>query len=200
MVSRSVGGVSGGTPYVLIDGAKMESNLLKMADVAGENGVALRPHVKTHKIPGIAREQLEAGAAGITVAKLSEAEVMADGGIEDIFIAYPLVTEAKIRQAIRLGEMVRLVVGVDSLEGARRLSAVAEGHTLEVRLEVDTGLRRTGVLYDEAVGRVRSRLWETWISRVSTLTAVPFLAAQRRWSSRSQVSKRANSWSRWPIC
>src|SRR5918997_2238948 len=151
MVSRSVGEVSGGTPYVLIDGTKMERNVLKIAEVARVTGVALRPHVKTHKIPGIAREQLEAGAAGITVAKLSEAEVMADGGIEDIFIAYPLVTEAKIRQAIRLGERVRLVVGVDSLEGARRLSAVAEGRTMEVRLEVDTGLRRTGVLYDQAV-------------------------------------------------
>jgi D-serine deaminase-like pyridoxal phosphate-dependent protein len=152
MVSRSVGDVSGGTPYLLIDGAKMESNILQMADVARSNGIDLRPHVKTHKIPGIAREQLEAGAAGITVAKLSEAEVMADGGIEDIFIAYPLVTEAKIRQALRLGERVRLVVGVDSIEGARRLSAVAEDQTLEVRLEVDTGLRRTGVPYDEAVG------------------------------------------------
>jgi len=152
MVSRSVGDVSGGTPYVLIDGAKMQRNILKMANVAGGNGVALRPHVKTHKIPGIARAQLEAGAVGITVAKLSEAEVMADNGIEDIFIAYPLVTEAKIRQAVRLGETVRLVVGVDNLEGARRLSATAEGHILEVRLEVDTGLRRTGIPYDEAVG------------------------------------------------
>jgi D-serine deaminase-like pyridoxal phosphate-dependent protein len=144
--------VFAGTPYLLIDGAKMERNIRKMADVARENGVTLRPHVKTHKIPGIAREQLEAGAAGITVAKVSEAEVMADGGMEDIFIAYPLVTEAKIRQAIRLGERMRLVVGVDSLEGARRLSVVAEDRALEVRLEVDTGLRRTGVLYDEAVG------------------------------------------------
>src|SRR5215212_710024 len=140
------------TPYILVDGAKMERNLLKMADVASGNGVALRPHVKTHKIPGIAREQLEAGAAGITVAKLSEAEVMADSGIEDIFIAYPLVTEAKIRQAVRLGERVRLVVGVDSLEGAKRLSEVAEGRNLEVGLEVDTGLRRSGVPLDEAVG------------------------------------------------
>jgi D-serine deaminase-like pyridoxal phosphate-dependent protein len=153
MVSRSVGNVSGGTPYVLIDGPKMERNILKMADVASENGVALRPHVKTHKIPGIARKQVEAGAAGITVAKVSEAEVMADGGMEDIFSAYPLVTEAKIRRAVRLGERVaRLVVGVDSLEGARRLSDAARDSTLEVRLEVDTGLRRTGVLYDEAVG------------------------------------------------
>src|ERR671913_1715724 len=152
MVSRSVGEVSGGTPYVLIDGTKMERNVLKIAEVARVTGVALRPHVKTHKIPGIAREQLDAGAAGITVAKISEAEVMADGGIEDIFIAYPLVTEVKIRQAMRLGERVRLVVGVDSVEGARRLSEVAEGHTLEVRLEVDTGLRRTGIPLDEAVG------------------------------------------------
>jgi D-serine deaminase-like pyridoxal phosphate-dependent protein len=143
--------VFAGTPYLLIDGPKMEKNMRKMADVARENGVTLRPHVKTHKIPGIAREQLEAGAAGITVAKVSEAEVMADGGMEDIFIAYPLVTEAKIRRAIRLGERVRLVVGVDSLEGVRRLSAVAEDRALEVRIEVDTGLRRTGVPYDEAV-------------------------------------------------
>jgi D-serine deaminase-like pyridoxal phosphate-dependent protein len=62
------------------------------------------------------------------------------------------VTEAKIREAMRLGEKVRLVLGVDSLEGARRLSAVAGDSILEVRLEIDTGLRRTGVLYEEAVG------------------------------------------------
>jgi D-serine deaminase-like pyridoxal phosphate-dependent protein len=143
---------SSGTPYLLIDGPKLERNIQKMARVARESGIALRPHVKTHKIPGIARQQLEAGASGITVAKPSEAEVMADSGIEDIFIAYPLVTETKIRRAIRLAKKVRLIVGVDSLEGARRLSAVAEEHTLEVRLEVDTGLRRTGVPYDDAVG------------------------------------------------
>jgi len=130
----------------------MERNIRKMADVARENGVALRPHVKTHKIPGIAREQLKAGAAGITVAKISEAEVMAESGIEDIFIAYPLVTEEKIRQAVRLSERVKLVVGVDSLEGTKRLSAMVGDRTLDVRLEVDTGLRRTGVPVHRAVG------------------------------------------------
>src|SRR3712207_6960369 len=65
------------TPYLLIDRAKMQQNIEKMAAIAGRNGVALRPHVKTHKIPTIARAQVEAGAAGITVAKVSEAEVMA---------------------------------------------------------------------------------------------------------------------------
>jgi len=153
IMKSSAKGALEDTPYLLIDGAKMGRNILKMANVARGSGVALRPHVKTHKIPSIAKEQLEAGARGITVAKLSEAEVMAASGIEDIFIAYPLVTDAKIRRAVRLGNRVRLVVGVDCLEGARRLSAVAkaEDHILEVRLEVDTGLRRTGVPYDEAV-------------------------------------------------
>ncbi len=153
MMSNSAKGVPEGTPYLLIDGAKMETNILNMADVANGSGVALRPHVKTHKIPDIAKDQLEAGAKGITVAKLSEAEVMTDAGIEDIFIAYPLVTDAKIRRAVRLGRRVRLIVGVDSLEGARRLSAVAkaEDHILKVRLEVDTGLRRTGIPYNQAV-------------------------------------------------
>ncbi len=153
MMSSSVTGVPEGTPYLLIDGAKMARNILKMATVAKGSGVALRPHVKTHKIPDIAKDQLEAGATGITVAKLSEAEVMADAGIKDIFIAYPLVTDPKIRRAVRLGSRVRLIVGVDSLEGARRLSTVAqaEDHILEVRLEVDTGLRRTGIPYNQAV-------------------------------------------------
>jgi D-serine deaminase-like pyridoxal phosphate-dependent protein len=141
------------TPYLLIDGTQMKRNIAKMSGIAEERGVKLRPHVKTHKIPSIAREQLKAGAAGITVAKVSEAEVMAEGGIEDIFVAYPLVTESKIERALRLSRRINLTVGVDSLEGARRLAkrAALEGRVLNVRLEVDTGLRRTGIPYGEAV-------------------------------------------------
>src|SRR3712207_3686084 len=153
-------GVRGGgvveTPHVSIDGAGVERNIEKMAAIAGRNGVALRPHVKTHKIPAMARAQVEAGAAGITVAKVSEAEVMADAGLDDIFIAYPLVSEAKIRRAVALSRRLeRLIVAVDSLEGARRLSAAAGDRALEVRLEVDSGLGRTGVVYDEAVELAR---------------------------------------------
>jgi D-serine deaminase-like pyridoxal phosphate-dependent protein len=131
----------------------MQKNILEMAGVARASGVALRPHVKTHKVPAIARKQVAAGAVGITVAKVSEAEVMAGGGLADIFVAYPLVTEEKIRRAIALSRKIRLIIGVDSLEGARRVSAVAgsEEHVLEVRLEVDTGLRRTGIPYEKAV-------------------------------------------------
>jgi D-serine deaminase-like pyridoxal phosphate-dependent protein len=141
------------TPALVIDEAKMQHNIDEMAEAARARGVALRPHVKTHKIPAIARRQVAAGAVGITVAKVSEAEIMAEGGIGDIFIAYPLVTETKIRRAIRLSGRSRLIAGVDSLEGARLMSAVAgsEGTVLEVRLEVDSGLRRTGVPRGEAV-------------------------------------------------
>jgi D-serine deaminase-like pyridoxal phosphate-dependent protein len=141
------------TPRLLIEVPKMGRNIGKMAGIARERGVKLRPHVKTHKIPEIAREQLEAGAMGITVAKVSEAEVMAESGVRDIFIAYPLVTESKIKRALRLSRGTSLTVGVDSLEGARRLSkmAASDGRVLDVRLEIDTGLRRTGVPRDRAV-------------------------------------------------
>jgi D-serine deaminase-like pyridoxal phosphate-dependent protein len=143
------------TPVLVIDAQKLEQNILRMADVAEGHGVVLRPHVKTHKIPSIARRQIQTGAAGITVAKISEAEVMADGGLDDIFVAYPLVTETKIRRAIGLAKRgVRLILGVDSARGARKLSSLAgdEGITLKVRLEVDSGLGRTGVPRAEAAG------------------------------------------------
>ena len=138
------------TPILIIDKAKMEQNIYKMASIAKNQEVHLRPHIKTHKIPSIAKVQLNAGAIGITVAKVTEAEVMASNGIHDIFIAYPIVSEAKIKKVIELSKKIRLIVGVDSYEGAERLSSLARqnGAEIEVRLEVDTGLRRTGVQYD----------------------------------------------------
>ena len=84
------------TPALLIDLDIMESNIWGMAQLASAAGVKLRPHTKTHKCPQIARRQVEAGATGITVAKLGEAEVMADAGFDDILIAYPLWGEPKL--------------------------------------------------------------------------------------------------------
>lgn len=140
------------TPSVIIDTNVMERNIRSMADSAKRLGIALRPHAKTHKMPWVAQKQLDAGAVGITVAKVSEAEVMAEHGIRNIFIAYPLVTPAKIARAVRLSGQIELIVGVDSLDGAKLLSqaALEAGRELQVRLEIDTGLRRTGVPYDQA--------------------------------------------------
>lgn len=92
--------------------------------------------------------QLEAGATGITCCKVSEAEVMAQAGVQDIFIAYPLVGKARLERAMALRRRVRrLIFGVDSLETAQLLqnAAAACGQTAEVRIEVDTGAGRTGV-------------------------------------------------------
>src|SRR5262245_52039668 len=135
------------TPALLIDMERVEKNIRAWQDNIGANGVGLRPHVKTHKIPDLARLQLDAGASGITVAKVGEAEVFAAGGCRDIFIAYPLIGAEKWRRAAELARTCTLTVGVDSEIGARGLSAaaVAAGVTVRVRVEVDTGLNRAGV-------------------------------------------------------
>lgn len=136
------------TPCMVFDMARVRANLAREQKLADDCGVALRPHIKTHKIVEIARMQRDLGARGITCAKVSEAEVMADGGLTDIFIAYPMVGDFRVRRALALQKRVeRLILAVDSVEGARSLSdaARAAGQTLEVRLEVDTGARRTGV-------------------------------------------------------
>ncbi|PLT43879.1 low-specificity D-threonine aldolase [Paenibacillus pasadenensis] len=145
------------TPCVVIRSEAVDANIAAMAAEAARRGVRLRPHVKTHKLPELAHRQVAAGACGITAAKLSEAEAMADGGIGDIFVAYPVVGAVKARRAAELARRVRLLVGVDSLAGARQLSAAAEaaGLALEVRLEIESGLQRTGVPPEAALALAR---------------------------------------------
>lgn len=141
------------TPCVVIDVAQARANIRAMQQAVSAAGCKLRPHIKTHKIPLFARLQVEAGADGITCAKVSEAEVMADGGIRDIFIAYPMVGMFRIRRAIALSRRLdRLILAVDSLESAEQLNAAAlqAQIRLEVRLEIDTGAGRTGVPMEDA--------------------------------------------------
>ena len=149
------------TPSILVDAEIAKRNIRRMQEGVDACGCKLRPHIKTHKMPYFARLQLEAGAQGITCAKVSEAEVMAAGGADDIFIAYPMVGEFRIRRALELQKKVkRLILAVDSLEGAAALNKAvgkadpsgnhteAGSHTCEVWLEVDTGAKRTGVVRD----------------------------------------------------
>ncbi len=147
------------TPCLVIDMEKAGKNIGEMQRQIQACGCRLRPHIKTHKMPLFARMQIAAGAQGITCAKVSEAEVMAEGGCEDIFIAYPMVGDFRIRRALRLMRRVkRLILAVDSLEGAKQLDLAAQeaGVMAEVRLEVDTGAKRTGVLEAEAVGLAKA--------------------------------------------
>ncbi len=148
------------TPALVVDLDRLEANVEAMAARARGAGVRLRPHTKTHKTPEIARLQVAAGAAGITVAKLGEAEVMAAAGFGDILVAYPLYGAAKLERLARLRETARVIVSLDSVEVARGLGAlgVASGDPIEVYVEVDTGLHRlgrpTGVATAELVERV----------------------------------------------
>jgi D-serine deaminase-like pyridoxal phosphate-dependent protein len=146
------------TPYIVIDESVLLKNIRKMNELAKKNNVNLRPHIKTHKTPYIAKLQLAEGAIGITVAKISEAKVMASYGIDDIFIAYPVVNSSKAEEICKLNQKLsNLIVGVDSVEGAKVLNECAEKYQqkLQVRLEVDTGLERTGVHYNDAISLAR---------------------------------------------
>jgi D-serine deaminase-like pyridoxal phosphate-dependent protein len=146
------------TPAVLIDVDVLERNVARMAERARAAGVALRPHGKTHKLLEVGRRQLEAGARGLSLAKTSEAEVFAAAGFDDIFVAYPVVGADKGRRLLALAERIRLAVGVDSVDGARTLGDVfaAAGRRLDVRLKIDSGLHRVGVLPEQAVSVARA--------------------------------------------
>lgn len=102
------------TPAVVIDRAKVEANLARAQTYADKHGLKLRPHIKTHKLPLFARRQVELGAIGITCQKLGEAEVMADGGLDDIFIPYNILGEAKLARLSRLHGRIRVSVTADS--------------------------------------------------------------------------------------
>ncbi|CAI3803811.1 alanine racemase [Pseudarthrobacter sp. MM222] len=136
------------TPDILIDLDILERNITRMAAAVREKGLALRPHAKTHKIAEIAARQMAAGAAGLTVATIGEAEVFAAAGVDDLFIAYPLWSSPqKAERLRRLAATVKIAVGVDSAAGASMLgnglgSAAAN---VSVLVEIDSGHHRSGV-------------------------------------------------------
>jgi len=134
------------TPALVLDLDKVESNVAAMSDLARRAGVRLRPHTKTHKIPELALLQMAAGAAGITCAKVGEAEVMVDAGLDDILVAYPVWGASKIDRLAALRERARVVVSLDSLDVAQGLSRLGVHGVgpLEVYVEVDTGHHRLG--------------------------------------------------------
>ncbi len=135
------------TPALVVDLDRMERNIARAAAHAREHGLRLAPHTKTHKTPQIGRLQLAAGAAGLTVAKSAEAEVMAEAEPPLLLVAYPVLGEAKLRRLVALAAKTRVAVALDSDEAARQLSAAATaaGASFAVRVEADLGLKRCGL-------------------------------------------------------
>ena len=144
-LERLVGRVDTPVPIVLAD--VMQRNIDRMQRFAYENGLDLRPHVKTHKCVEIGRLQLQAGAAGITAGNVGEAEVFAAAGFDDIFLAYPVWPSGTKGRRIRaLAQTVRLRVGVDNPAAIAALAEAMgpEPERLQVVVEIDCGARRSG--------------------------------------------------------
>ncbi|WP_416889702.1 alanine racemase [Microbacterium sp.] len=130
------------TPFLAVDLEVLDANIERTAAWSADRGIALRPHVKTHKCPEIALRQRDAGGSGMTVATIGEAEVFAQAGFDDLFIAYPLwIDEERHARLRRVSEWAVVTVGIDSAEGARRLV----GSGVSALVEVDSGHHRTGV-------------------------------------------------------
>ena len=147
------------TPEILIDRDVLERNIRRMATAVQAKGLQLRPHAKTHKIPEIATLQLAAGAAGLTVATIGEAEVFVGHGADDVFIAYPLWVGPRQAQRLRrLSAAARITVGTDSAEAAETMAAGLgdAAERLQVLVEIDSGHHRSGVSPARAVDVARA--------------------------------------------
>jgi D-serine deaminase-like pyridoxal phosphate-dependent protein len=149
------------TPSLYVDLDALERNITRMQEACRDWGVDLRPHVKTHKIPEIAQMQLDAGAIGITVAKIGEAEVLPG---DDVLVAYPLV-KAKLPRLRELTRTRRVKVAVDSVEVARGLEGI------ETLVEIDVGVGRTGAQSPEQAVEIAKACadfqgifyWPSWL-------------------------------------
>lgn len=140
------------TPALCIDLDTFEANIAKMASLCREHGVQWRPHSKAHKSPQIAQKLVEAGAIGVTCAKLSEAEVMAVGGIRDILVANQVAGPAKMRRLVMVARQSDLIVTVDHPDQVSAISRATSDAGISVRaiVEVDIGLHRAGIAPEEA--------------------------------------------------
>lgn len=141
------------TPALIIDLDIMERNLQRVADYTREHGLRLRPHTKTHKIPALGRRQLDLGAAGLTIAKVGEAEVMLGANPSDLLLAYPVIGRRKLDRLMEVARKAPVTVSLDSAFVARQLSDAAREAQVEIGIlaEVDVGLGRVGVPPSEIV-------------------------------------------------
>jgi D-serine deaminase-like pyridoxal phosphate-dependent protein len=162
------------TPALVVDVEAMESNLQKMASFYRDKKAKLRPHGKTHKCPILAKRQIELGAIGICVAKVSEAEVMVEAGVEKVLITSPVVTKEKIERVVALAKRSPGVeIVVDQEKNARDLAAAAAaaGIRLSVLIDLNVGTDRTGINMGKAVVELAETIRRAPSLRFGGLTA-----------------------------
>jgi len=135
------------TPALVVDLDILDRNLRRVAEYTKQHNLRLRPHTKTHKSTRIGKRQLQEGAAGLTVAKVSEAEVMLGAEPADLLVAYPIIGHTKLERLMAVARKTHVTVALDSREAAQQLSEAARAAQLEIGVlaEADVGLGRVGV-------------------------------------------------------
>jgi D-serine deaminase-like pyridoxal phosphate-dependent protein len=135
------------TPFIAADIDTVKGNIARMQALASSHGKELRPHSKTHKLPSVALWQIDAGAVGVCVQKTSEAEVMVNGGVRDVFVSNEVIGSQKTDRLANLASNARVSVAVDSKLGVEQLSesAKSKGTEVGVYLDVDVGMHRCGL-------------------------------------------------------
>ena len=150
------------TPAVLLDLNKLEANMREMTELVADAGVRLRPHIKVHECAYVAKLQIEAGACGIEVGNVDQAECMAAEGIDDIIIAHPFYGNLKLEKLKKLLNKpeLKLSIVVDMIEQADAISQIGQavGKKVPVLLKIDTGIDRYGVLPGEPTLHVAKEL------------------------------------------
>ena len=161
LIGQQGGRKSFNTPVLVIDLDLLDRNIATMATFAAQRGIALRPHAKTHKSVNIAQRQIASGAVGVCCAKLGEAEAMADGGVGAILITSPVVSAPAIARLIALNARIPdLRVTTDNPDNVTALAAAAQaaGKPLQLVVDIDPGIRRTGVPSPEAAVALAQRI------------------------------------------
>jgi D-serine deaminase-like pyridoxal phosphate-dependent protein len=140
------------TPSLIVDLDVMEANLVRLQNYCDQHRIGLRPHVKTHKIPALAHQQMKLGAVGIACQKLGEAEIMVEAGLFDIMIPYNIVGPHKLERLATLAHRAQITVAVDSPEVARPMAdyLYGRGLTVDAVIELTSELNRCGVTTVEA--------------------------------------------------
>ena len=164
------------TPHILLDQDRLHANIKLIQDIANTRGVNVRPHIKTHKCLELARQQIDAGAVGITSSKVDEALVFINNGIRSVTVAYPLVVDSKLDRLIAAARAhdVDLRLIVDSPAGVDAIAQVAERHQKQIHifLKIDVGLHRCGLMEDDPglVELVRQIIQEPALNFVGLLS------------------------------
>jgi D-serine deaminase-like pyridoxal phosphate-dependent protein len=177
------------TPVPVVDLDVLEANLARMQAYCDKHRLQLRPHIKTHKSPEIAKMQLAQGAIGITCQKLTEAEVMADAGLTDIHLSYPIVGVGKAHRLANLATRVSVSVSVDSDEGmdvAAEAAAMAR-HPIGIKIDIDAGAGRTGVQTAEEALRLARRALDTPFLEFAGLITYPITPDSGPFFARAQA-------------